>query len=157
MPATPERARDLASALKTIDDVLAHFQVVGDLARDARTKLAAVQEQAPGERQLGTTEALSSEAAKSWIPAPRGPVQLTRRQQQVLELLVQGVSNRRIGRTLHITEQTVKAHLHMIYRKLGATDRTGAVVIAMRFALVPEHLRAGRPQPARQIPSETPL
>lgn len=82
---------------------------------------------------------------------------MTRRQQQVLELLVQGVSNRRIGRTLHITEQTVKAHLHMIYRKLGATDRTGAVVIAMRFALVPEHLRAGRPQPVRQIPTETPL
>lgn len=56
MPATPERARDLASALKTIDDVLAHFQVVGDLARDARTKLAAVQEQAPGERHPGSPE-----------------------------------------------------------------------------------------------------
>ncbi|WP_218952222.1 response regulator transcription factor [Amycolatopsis anabasis] len=138
------------AALKTIDDVLAHFQVVGDLAREARTKLAAYQEQPPSEqRRAIRSEPVTSllDGVNAGFLTPRPAVRLTRRQQQVLELLVQGVSNRRIGRTLHITEQTVKAHLHMIYRKLGATDRTEAVVIALRSSLVPEHLLGGRPAP----------
>lgn len=52
---------------------------------------------------------------------------LTSREQQVLELLIQGISNRRIARTLGITEPTVKNHLHAIFLKLGVTDRTQAI------------------------------
>jgi len=128
---------DVEVALKTIDDVLAHLQVLGDVARDARLRLAAYPGGMPSEE---ATDGGEKERAEPVSPAPRPAdprqVRLTRRQQQVLELLAQGVSNRRIGRSLHITEQTVKSHLHMIYRKLGATDRTEAVVIALRTTLI---------------------
>jgi DNA-binding NarL/FixJ family response regulator len=53
---------------------------------------------------------------------------LTEREQEVLGLLVQGLTNRRIARTLRISEPTVKNHLHAIFLKLGVTDRTQAIV-----------------------------
>ena len=53
--------------------------------------------------------------------------QLTQREQEVLSLLVKGLSNRRIARTLRISESTVKNHLHAIFVKLDVTDRTQAV------------------------------
>ncbi|EIM30509.1 response regulator transcription factor [Microvirga lotononidis] len=54
---------------------------------------------------------------------------LTVRQQEVLELLRHGVSNKVIGRQLHMTEATVKVHVRQIMRKLGASNRTQAAVI----------------------------
>jgi DNA-binding NarL/FixJ family response regulator len=53
--------------------------------------------------------------------------QLTQRERQVLGLLVQGMSNRKIARTLRISESTVKNHLHAIFLKLDVTDRTQAI------------------------------
>jgi len=53
---------------------------------------------------------------------------LTEREQEVLGLLVQGLTNRRIARNLRISEPTVKNHLHAIFLKLGVTDRTQAIV-----------------------------
>jgi DNA-binding NarL/FixJ family response regulator len=53
--------------------------------------------------------------------------QLTQRERQVLGLLVQGLSNRKIARTLRISESTVKNHLHAIFLKLDVTDRTQAI------------------------------
>jgi DNA-binding NarL/FixJ family response regulator len=54
---------------------------------------------------------------------------LTARQQEVLELLRQGISNKVIGRQLNMTEATVKVHVRQIMRKLGASNRTQAAVI----------------------------
>lgn len=54
---------------------------------------------------------------------------LTVRQQEVLELLRHGVSNKVIGRELHMTEATVKVHVRQIMRKLGASNRTQAALI----------------------------
>src|SRR5580658_2117049 len=53
--------------------------------------------------------------------------QLTQRERQVLGLLVQGMSNRKIARTLRISESTVKNHLHAIFLKMDVTDRTQAI------------------------------
>lgn len=64
------------------------------------------------------------------------PVQLTGREQQVLELLAGGFSNRRIARRLGISEHTAKFHVNGILVKLGAGTRTEAVVIAARRGLV---------------------
>ncbi|MDA3648678.1 response regulator transcription factor [Saccharopolyspora indica] len=141
---TAHNERALAHALKTIDDFLAHFQVMNDLAREARDRLAAYRDVPKPALQVevGMPAPLPQWENSVKNSTNRPDVQLTQRQQDVLELLVQGATNRRIGRVLHITEQTVKAHLHMIYRKLGVADRTEAVVIAMRFALVPDGLPA---------------
>ncbi len=63
-------------------------------------------------------------------------VHLTAREQEVVELLVQGFSNRRIAKRLGISEHTAKFHVNGILLKLGAGTRTEAVVIAARRGLV---------------------
>jgi DNA-binding NarL/FixJ family response regulator len=55
---------------------------------------------------------------------------LTARQQQVLERLTQGASNKLIGRQLRLRESTVKVHVRHIMKKLGATNRTQAALCA---------------------------
>jgi DNA-binding CsgD family transcriptional regulator/putative methionine-R-sulfoxide reductase with GAF domain len=61
---------------------------------------------------------------------------LTRREQQVLELLVEGLTNREIASRLVVEPDTVKDHVQSIIKKLGASDRTHAAVIAVRGGLV---------------------
>jgi DNA-binding NarL/FixJ family response regulator len=61
---------------------------------------------------------------------------LTARERQVIELLVQGLSNRRIADALAISEHTAKFHVNSILSKLGASTRTEAVVEALRRGLV---------------------
>jgi DNA-binding NarL/FixJ family response regulator len=62
---------------------------------------------------------------------------LTRREQDVLRLLEDGLSNSEIAARLVITRGTVKVHLHNIFEKLGAKDRLDAVVRARRLTRVP--------------------
>ena len=61
---------------------------------------------------------------------------LTRREQQVLEQLVDGLTNREIALRLVVEPDTVKDHVQSIIKKLGATDRTHAAVIAVRGGIV---------------------
>lgn len=48
---------------------------------------------------------------------------LSRREQQLLQLLCAGLTNKEIAGQLHLSEHTVKNHVHRILRKTGATDR----------------------------------
>lgn len=57
---------------------------------------------------------------------------LTRRECQALQLLADGHSNRTLGETLEISEKTVKNHVSSILRKMDLTDRTQAVVTALK-------------------------
>jgi DNA-binding NarL/FixJ family response regulator len=52
---------------------------------------------------------------------------LSRREQQLVELLRARLTNKEIASQLNLSEQTVKNHVHNIMRKLGATDRLAAV------------------------------
>lgn len=61
---------------------------------------------------------------------------LTRREREVLELIVGGRSNKRIAFELGIAEKTVKAHVGHLLAKLGVTDRTQAALMAVRSGLV---------------------
>jgi DNA-binding NarL/FixJ family response regulator len=61
---------------------------------------------------------------------------LTSREIQVLELLVEGRSNKAIGQRLGISDQTVKFHVAAIAGKLGAVNRTDAVRRAIRSGIV---------------------
>ena len=56
---------------------------------------------------------------------------LTHREIVVLKLLSQGMQNKFIGNQLQITERTVEAHVRNILKKLNATNRTHAVIIAL--------------------------
>ena len=60
---------------------------------------------------------------------------LTPRQTDVLRLLIEGKPNKLICRELALSESTVKTHLASIFRRLGASSRTQAVVAAARLGL----------------------
>lgn len=64
---------------------------------------------------------------------------LTRRECQVLQLLSEGQSNRKIAETLVISEKTVKNHVSNILQKMKVNDRTQAVVKAIRNGWVEVH------------------
>jgi len=57
---------------------------------------------------------------------------LSVRQREVLKYLLQGKPNKTISANMHISENTVKAHLSAIFRALGARNRTEAVYFAAR-------------------------
>ena len=61
---------------------------------------------------------------------------LTAREVQVLELLAEGLPNKRIAGRLGISDQTVKFHVSAISGKLGAANRTDAVRRAVRRGLI---------------------
>ena len=52
---------------------------------------------------------------------------LTRREQQLVQMISHGLTNKEIASQLNLSEQTVKNHIHRMLRKLGAADRLGAV------------------------------
>lgn len=64
------------------------------------------------------------------------PDALTPREVQVLELLVEGLSNKVIAAKLGISDQTVKFHVAAVSGKLGAVNRTDAVRRAVRRGLI---------------------
>ena len=61
--------------------------------------------------------------------------ELTDRELEVLRLMVQGKSNRKISEELRVVEGTVKFHVRNILEKLGASDRIQAVTIALKRGL----------------------
>jgi DNA-binding NarL/FixJ family response regulator len=73
-------------------------------------------------------------AAAAGPPADSGELteELTEREQQVLQLLAQGLPNREIAQTLFLSERTVQAHLTRIFAKMGVTSRLEAVLLAVR-------------------------
>ncbi|MBB5957164.1 DNA-binding NarL/FixJ family response regulator [Saccharothrix tamanrassetensis] len=81
-----------------------------------------------------TKSGLGTPAVESGIEVRCTGWNLTSRERSVAELLVEGLSNRRIARKLDISERTVKNHLHSIFYKLGVADRTQAVIKLIRRA-----------------------
>jgi DNA-binding NarL/FixJ family response regulator len=61
---------------------------------------------------------------------------LTTREVEIVRLVADGQSNRDIAEVLGITESTVKVHVRHVMEKLGANDRTEAVVIAIRRGII---------------------
>jgi two-component system NarL family response regulator len=66
---------------------------------------------------------------------PKGPGSLTPREKEVLQLLVEGLSNSEIGKHLHISEPTVKKDLARIMDKLQQHNRVQTAVYALRQGL----------------------
>jgi DNA-binding NarL/FixJ family response regulator len=64
--------------------------------------------------------------------------ELTPQQFRVLGMLGTGLLNKQIAHALGVSEATVKAHMTAILRKLGANNRTQAVLLAGRLAVDPE-------------------
>jgi two-component system nitrate/nitrite response regulator NarL len=87
--------------------------------------------------------AFQTSAAPPPAAAVRDPLaQLSTREQQVLEQIARGASNKEIARTLQIAETTVKIHVQHILRKLDLTSRVQAAVFAAGLAR-----NSGEPRP----------
>ena len=87
---------------------------------------------------------LSVRAGRRYVPPSIGALlasripgsELTTRELEVLRLLAKGLSNREVGQQLGISENTVRIHVSRILDKLGAADRTQAVLLALERGLV---------------------
>jgi LuxR family maltose regulon positive regulatory protein len=69
-------------------------------------------------------------------PSSRVSDPLTARERDVLAMISQGLSNKRVARTLEISPETVKSHVKHIFLKLEVTTRTEAVVRALSLERV---------------------
>ncbi|MFJ6172625.1 response regulator [Curtobacterium sp. NPDC092190] len=97
--------------------------------------LAGLRATARGETALAPSAAAAL-VRRTTARAPVGPA-LSPRELEVLQLVAQGNSNPAIGRTLFVSETTVKTHLGHVFEKLGVNDRTRAVTRAMELGLLP--------------------
>ncbi len=89
----------------------------------------------------GGDVALSPELASTILsefraPEPRGASPLTPREEEVLQLIADGLSTTEVAQQLFISGKTVKNHLASIYEKLDARDRTQAVLAAVRIGII---------------------
>lgn len=62
--------------------------------------------------------------------------ELTDRENEVLELIADGLTNKAISSQLYINESTVENHIHNIYRKLGISNRAQAAVQAIQAKII---------------------
>jgi DNA-binding NarL/FixJ family response regulator len=67
---------------------------------------------------------------------------LTQREQEVLELLTQGITYKGVAKQLFISETTVKTHVNNIFQKLQVNDRTQAVLYAINHGLGKRKMKA---------------
>ncbi len=92
--------------------------------------LHAIRVVASGDSLLFPARIRDLAARRSGPAARRLSATLTSREQEVLRLMAAGLSNAEISQRLYIGVETVKTHVGSILRKLGARDRTQAVITA---------------------------
>jgi DNA-binding NarL/FixJ family response regulator len=119
----------------------------GYLLKDTRRDdlVRAIEDTAQGKTHLDPSVAGKLMAHVAQTSAPKSPhltqpasleEQLTGREQEVLRLLVQGLSNPEIAKELHLAPGTVRNYVSEIFAKLGVSDRTQAVVMAMKLGVL---------------------
>jgi len=113
----------------------------GYLVKDCSTEeiASAVRMAASGETALSPQLAASmlDEVRKLDQPATAEEERvITRREEEVLQLIANGCSTPEVAEQLYISQKTVKNHLASIYQKLDARDRTQAVLQAVRMGIV---------------------
>jgi DNA-binding NarL/FixJ family response regulator len=146
-------ARELLAAvpsLRAMREVLVVAFAVGDLESDAiacaeagvsafverdatlEDLVAAVERGARGELALSprTTATLFRTLSALSRAVPTGPADLTLREQEILALIRQGLTNKEIAGQLRIRVPTVKNHVHRVLDKLGVSRRAEAIAIA---------------------------
>ena len=115
----------------------------GYLVKDCSTDeiIRTVLQAASGETALTPELAASMLSEVQRIPPEAGagpepePV-VTKREEEVLQLIAQGASTTEVGEQLFISVKTVKNHLASIYQKLDSRDRTQAVLRAVRMGII---------------------
>jgi len=76
------------------------------------------------------------EIATRLVTRTQAGAPLTTREIEVLQLMAEGKSNKEIGAALFISEGTVKTHVNSIHEKLSVSDRTEAVIVALKRGII---------------------
>ena len=91
----------------------------------------------PGPTHLQPTDDLSEAPVPPQpLSSHAQPVALTRREQEVLQLVARGVRTVEVAATLGVSPLTINVHLRAIYRKLGVQSRTAATHVAHQQQLI---------------------
>lgn len=80
-------------------------------------------------RQITSGQLVFPAAARHWLSGSHTavpPIPLSERENEVLALVAEGLTNAQIAHRLHISQNTVKFHLQNIYQQLGVRNRTEA-------------------------------
>lgn len=123
--------------------ILTSFGTSADLARAvAAGAVGAHTKEAPTEMLLAAIRAVAkgetsiAPALHQVIKANPNPPDLTERQTDILSAVIQGLSNKEIGKAFGISPVSVKKHLSTIFTKIGASNRTESVAIALQKHLL---------------------
>jgi DNA-binding NarL/FixJ family response regulator len=112
----------------------------GYLVKDCSTEevVETVRQAANGETALSPELAASmlAEAQKLDSGAPAAESVISKREEEVLQLVADGLSTPEVAANLYISVKTVKNHLASIYQKLDSRDRTQAVLRAVRMGII---------------------
>jgi len=84
---------------------------------------------------LSPSEQVASRAQSAIAGKP--VTALTARERQIMRLVSEGLSNKEIGRRLHLTDGTIKVHLHKIFQKLDVGNRTALAALAISHPDIP--------------------
>jgi two-component system, NarL family, response regulator len=133
---TSDNSKPRVIIMTTFDCEEAIFKTVRAGAKGYLVKVADPQEIREAVRRVAKGEtffpsAIGLKLAKS-IASPR----LSKREMDVLEILARGKGNREIGRTLDISEGTIKFHVKSILRKLDVIGRAEAIAVATRRGII---------------------
>jgi two-component system response regulator DegU len=126
---------------KDLIDAAIKAGAVGYLTKDCSTDevIEAVRMAANGETALSPqlAKTMLTEVRKIDEKVAREEDRLvTKREEEVLQLIADGCSTPEVAQKLYISQKTVKNHLASIYEKLNARDRTQAVLLAVRMGIV---------------------
>nr|WP_290226145.1 response regulator transcription factor [Trichocoleus desertorum] len=102
----------------------------------ARIVLSHYQQTIEQEANDSNTASVNIESIDPEVAPILGADPLTKRELEILELIVGGNKNEEISQKLYITLDTVKTHVRNILNKMGASDRTHAAVLGLRSGLI---------------------
>lgn len=133
MPGNPRVAIISGTANREIAEQVLERGAAGFLPKtlSAKSLVNAIRFMAMGEQYAPLEFLRAAEGASTHPLAGK----LSQRELEVLEGLTQGKSNKEIARDLDLREPTVKLHMKTLYRKIGASNRTQAAMIAKEQGL----------------------
>jgi DNA-binding NarL/FixJ family response regulator len=95
-----------------------------------------------GERVVQLNGVRRSDGAVGTADWPGRAEGLTDRESEVLALICQGLSNQQVAQTLFLSINSIKTHIRMLYRKIGAQSRSQAVIWGMQHGFSSEGSRS---------------